>query len=182
MSQEKPIVFIPANVPARYQPEALDPFIPFLKKYQSSHPEPQAFAVEQYNPDTLRNKLRAAVKGWLHYKWDVKELDFSFWSEGWTKLKICVSGTRIVLCPTAHRGSFSDLEYAVTSGSVGDDVLHHFTETPPQSIFVAFATLLSAEVLAGEVRFTDPVPKEWIDPFENIEFFQPEGKNYFVLV
>ena len=61
MSEEKPIVFIPANVPARYQPEALDPFIPFLKKYQSSHPEPQAFAVEQYNPDTLRNKLRAAV-------------------------------------------------------------------------------------------------------------------------
>lgn len=179
--EEKPYVYIPANVPARYQPEALDPFIPFLKKYQSTHPDPQAFAVSHLNPDTLRNKLRASVKGWLNYKWDVPQLDFSFWVEAWPKLKVCVAETKIVLCPKAFRGNFSDLDYTAAT-STGTEVLHHFTETPPQSIFIAFATLLSAEVLAGEVRFTDPVPDEWVEPFENIEFFQPEGQNYYVLV
>lgn len=177
-----PIVYIPSNVPARYQPESLDPFIQLLKNYQSTHPEPRAFSFNSYNPDTLRNKLRAAVKGWLHYKWDVPSLDFTFWTENWSKLKVCVSGTQIVICPKAHRGSFTDLEYGSVVAATGTDILHHFTEMPPQSIFIAFATLLSAEVLVGEVRFTDPVPDEWVEPFENIEFFKPEGKNYFVLV
>ena len=177
-------VNIPANTPRRFRPEALDPFVPFLKKYQDSHPNPQFLRHPGKSPDALRIALRSAVRGWLKYGWDVPSLGFVWWQETWPNLRISQTIEHVVLCPRDYAGKFNELDAMPVefSQSQAEQVHHHFTSTPPQSIFIAFATLFSAELLDGEVRFSEPVPKEWLEPFDNIEFFQPADKPYFVLV
>ena len=86
----------------------------------------------------------------------------------------------IILCPKTYEGKYDALTFSPLA-VVGDKPLAHFVELPPKSIVVAFATLLSAELLEGEVLFEVDVPKEWLAPFDNIEYFQPDGKHYHVL-